>query len=49
MGQNLAKMQIKLVLATLLRAFRFELQTEVSADHFLTLKPVNAHFKVFKV
>ena len=48
-GQNLAKMELKLVLATLLRAFRFELQTEVSKDYFLTFKPVNAHFKVFKV
>lgn len=52
-GQNLAKMELKLVLATLLRAFRFELQMgaeeEVVRDYFLTLKPSQAFFKVFEI
>jgi cytochrome P450 len=46
-GQNLAKLELKMVLATVLRAFRFVLQTEVGQDYFLTLKPVNAYFKAF--
>ena len=48
-GQNLAKLELKLVLATMLRSFRFELQSEVSKDYFLTIKPVNAMFRVYKL
>jgi cytochrome P450 len=45
----LAKLELKLVLATMLRSFRFELQSEVSKDYFLTIKPVNAMFRVYKL
>jgi cytochrome P450 len=45
-GQNLAKIELKLVLATLYKSFSFELVSEVSVDYFLTLKPANAHMKV---
>jgi cytochrome P450 len=45
-GQNLAKLELKLVLATLYKSFSFELVSEVSVDYFLTIKPANAHMKV---
>eukprot|EP01036_Dinobryon_divergens_P024387 gene24387-32834_t len=48
-GQNLAKLELKLVLASMLRSYRFELQSEVSKDYFLTMKPVNAIFRVYKL
>lgn len=48
-GQNLAKMELRLILAYMLRNYRFELQTEFSKDYFLTMKPVNAMFIVYKL
>ena len=45
-GQNLANLETKLVLATLYKSFSFELTSEVVVDYFLTLKPVNAHMRV---
>jgi cytochrome P450 len=49
-GMNLARLQLKMVLAAMLRSFRFELQSgEVTTDFFLTLKPVGAHFKVYAI
>ena len=45
-GQNLANLEAKLLLATLYKSFSFELTSEVVVDYFLTLKPVNAHMKV---
>ena len=48
-GQNLAKMELRLILASMLRNYRFELQTEFSKDYFLTMKPVNAMFRVYKL
>ena len=45
-GQNLAKLEIKLILATLYKSFAFELTSEVVVDFFLTLKPLNAHMRV---
>ena len=41
-GQNMAMMQLKVVLATLFRSFRFELTSNVvEKDFFLTMKPKN--------
>jgi cytochrome P450 len=48
-GQNLATFEMKLILATLYRSFRFELQTVVGKECHLTLKPTNAFLKVFSV
>jgi cytochrome P450 len=48
-GQNLATFEMKLILATLYRSFRFELETAVEKDYVLTLKPKNAFLKVFSV
>mmetsp|Transcript_14207 Transcript_14207/g.13729 ORF Transcript_14207/g.13729 Transcript_14207/m.13729 type:complete len:480 (-) Transcript_14207:28-1467(-) len=48
-GQNLANFEMKLILATLFRSFRFELQTEVEKECFITLKPKNTFLKVFSV
>ena len=48
-GQNLANYEIKFLLATLFRKFRFELKTEVVMDFFFSLKPGNALFTVHKV
>ena len=47
-GQNLAMLEIKLILASVLRSFRFELISEPGIDYFLTLKPTNVHMKVYK-
>ena len=41
-GQNLASLQTKLVLASVFKSYRFELQSAVEADYFLTLKAVAA-------
>ena len=41
-GQNLASLQTKIVLASVFKSFRFELQSPVEADYFLTLKAVAA-------
>jgi cytochrome P450 len=46
-GQNLALLEMKMVLATVFRSFRFELVSEVDHDYFLTLKPINAHMRVY--
>mmetsp|Transcript_14216 Transcript_14216/g.13737 ORF Transcript_14216/g.13737 Transcript_14216/m.13737 type:complete len:480 (+) Transcript_14216:122-1561(+) len=48
-GQNLAIFEMKLILATLYRSFRFELESVVEMDYTLTLKPKNAFLKVFSV
>jgi cytochrome P450 len=48
-GQNLATFEMKLVLATLFRSFRFELQTVVEKECFIVLKPKNALLKVISV
>jgi cytochrome P450 len=48
-GQNLANLELKVVLAAVCRSFRFELASEVDHDYFLTLKPVNAHMRVHSV
>jgi cytochrome P450 len=48
-GQNLATFEMKLILSTLFRSFRFELQTVVEKEYYLTLKPKNAFLKVFSI
>jgi cytochrome P450 family 4 len=48
-GQNLAIFEAKLILATLFRSFKFELQTVVAKAFTLTLKPINAFLKVISV
>jgi cytochrome P450 len=48
-GQNLATFEMKLILATLFRSYRFELQTVVDSDCFLALKPKNTLLKAFSV
>jgi cytochrome P450 len=45
-GQNLALLELKLVLACLFSRFDFELVSEVDDHFFITLKPVNANFHV---
>jgi cytochrome P450 len=42
-GQNLAMLELRLVLSTLFRSFKFRLESDetVESEHFLTLKPVN--------
>ena len=45
-GQNLANLETKLVLASLYKSFSFELTSEVVVDYFITIKPVNAHMRV---
>ena len=47
-GQNLAALEIKLILASVLRSFRFELISQPGMDYFLTLKPTNTHMRVHK-
>ena len=47
-GQNLAALEIKLILASVLRSFRFELVSQPGMDFFLTLKPTNTHMRVHK-
>ena len=39
-GQNLASLETKLVLASLFKSFRFEIESAVDTDYFLTLKPI---------
>ena len=48
-GQNLALIEMKLVLASIFRSFEFELQSVVTKDYCLTLKPSNANMKVYSV
>lgn len=45
-GQTLALMELKLVLATLLYSYDFELVSEVTEMYYVTLKPENADMKV---
>lgn len=45
-GQNLAKMEIVMVVAYLVRFFEFELVSEPSVEIFLTVKATNVLFKV---
>jgi len=45
-GQNLALLQLKLVLSSLFYSYDFELISEVTEFFFLSLKPLNANFKV---
>jgi cytochrome P450 len=47
-GQNLAALEIKLILASVLRSFRFELVSQPGMDYFFTLKPTNTHMRVYK-
>ena len=47
-GQNLAMMEIRLVLAHLLHSFSFELVSEVQKDYFLTLKPKDVRLRVHR-
>lgn len=49
LGQNLATFELKLILATVFRSFRFELQTVVEKELSITLKPTNAFLKVYSV
>jgi benzoate 4-monooxygenase len=45
-GQNLALLELKLVLSSLFYSYDFELISEVTEFFFLSLKPQNANFKV---
>ena len=45
-GQTLALLEMKLVIATLFYSYDFELISEVEELYFLTLKPQNANFKI---
>jgi cytochrome P450 len=47
-GQNMASLELKVVLARLFRNFRFEAESQVmKTDWFLTLKPAEAHLKAY--
>jgi cytochrome P450 len=48
-GQNLATFEVKLILATLFRSFRFELQGVVEKTNQLTLRPKDTFLKAFSV
>jgi cytochrome P450 len=48
-GQNLGTLEVKLILATLFRSFRFELQTAVEMDCHLALKPKDTLLKGLSV
>ena len=48
-GQNLAMLELKLVLANILRSFEFELVSDVKSEYYLTLKPANAFLRVSKL
>lgn len=48
-GQNLANLEMKVVLAQVCRSFHLELVSDPDHDYFLTLKPVNAHMRVHSV
>jgi cytochrome P450 len=45
-GQNLALLELKLVLANLVYSYDFELVSEISEMYYITLKPLNANFKI---
>jgi cytochrome P450 len=45
-GQNLAMLELKLVLATLVRRYDFSLRSKIVAKTFMTMKPDNAIFTV---
>lgn len=45
-GQNLALLELKLVLATLFYSYDFELMSEITETYYITLKPQNANFKI---
>ena len=45
-GQTLALLEMKLVIATLFYSYDFELISEVEELYFLTLKPQNANFRI---
>ena len=47
-GQNLAVLEIKLILASVLRSFRFQLVSQPGMDYFFALKPTNVHMRVHK-
>ena len=47
-GQNLALLEMKLVLATLFNSYDFELTSRVEESYYLSLKPLNANFKISK-
>ena len=45
-GQTLAILEMKLVIATLFSSYDFKLISEIEEVYFLTLKPQNADFKI---
>ena len=45
-GQTLALLELKLVLATLLLDYDFNLISEIDDFYYLSLKPTNAHFNI---
>lgn len=47
-GQNLALLELKLVLANLFYFYDFELVGEVTEMYYITVKPLNANFKISK-
>ena len=47
-GQTLALLELKLVLATLFYSYDFQCITDISEMYYITLKPQNASFKVTK-
>lgn len=47
-GQNLALLELKLVLANLFYFYDFELVGEVTEMYYTTVKPQNANFKISK-
>ena len=45
-GQNLALLELKLVLSTLFYSYDFELTSDITEMYYITLKPQNANFKI---
>lgn len=44
-GQNLALMEIRVIIANLVRQFDFELEADMQVDSFVTLKPIELKMK----
>ena len=44
-GQNLAMLEMRVILANIVKAFDFELEGEMQEELFITLKPVQLKMK----
>jgi cytochrome P450 len=47
-GQNLAIMELRVILANIVKHFDFELVEDIELDLFVTLKPVKFDLRIFR-